>query len=835
MIANLPRWVWILVVGGLLILPSLGTYGLWDPAEIREADVAREVAEKGSFGDVTVDGQYANRPVLTVWLVAAGFKLLGVNELAGRFPLALCGLLALLLAYRIGRRLVSEGAGLLAAFVLGTTPTFLGQCRQLVSEVPYYASLLAAAGGLLAFLWPADGKRSRLDLVIGAVGLVAGFLARGALLGVALPLVALGIAVAMTLRSQHRGIGDAWPAASGPDVKIDDSLQDALRSALKPLLVALAAAGVVIGIFAFTLPNTEFLVLGGELKRLSIPPQVHVTFRELGFGMYPWFALLPVALMTFLWVSRRSQDATTETAGEDPLTAAPVPPDAPGSPEAPGRGASQAAEPCRQGEVPPGAPAAPLPPARDALIKYLVVALAILGYGAATVWAGYLGKLRFPALPWLAVGVGVLLHEAWRTHARHRLWGLVAASVILVLQQDYVMAPESLAFSHLLQKGKYPADLDIKTAMRLFGVALAVLMFFGLGGAPKAFAPTRLTSRVSRDRLRQRPVVGWLVAVPGLSWLIYGLVFVCAWLIDQLSWVGVQLGIAWRWLAGIHDRRIWLATGALTLGFAAWCTHYLTPQLSNHLSNKALFGRYHDCKSQGERLAQYLVSGRGAAYYNDGQVDKVRTQADLFKLLRQPARTFVLIPASHLGAIDKAARQAKVSYHVLDDSNSQYLIISNKLAGACAEDVNPLRKLVLRTAPSPKKRVLVNFENRVHLIGYDVDDAVSRGGKFKITMYYKVLKSMPANQKIFIHFDQPAHRFHGDHKPLDGKYPTQYWLPGDYIVDPKKVEIPMLTTPTGRYNIMTGFWLGSRRLKIVEGPNDGSDRAKIGTIRVKAF
>jgi hypothetical protein len=92
---------------------------------------------------------------------------------------------------------------------------------------------------------------------------------------------------------------------------------------------------------------------------------------------------------------------------------------------------------------------------------------------------------------------------------------------------------------------------------------------------------------------------------------------------------------------------------------------------------------------------------------------------------------------------------------------------------------------------------------------------------------------MPAGYKVFLHFDQPASRFHGDHEPLGGKYPTQYWLPGDYIVDTHEVEIPLITTPSGVYTIYMGFWLGEGRLKVVEGANDGVNRVQLGTLKVR--
>jgi len=140
---------------------------------------------------------------------------------------------------------------------------------------------------------------------------------------------------------------------------------------------------------------------------------------------------------------------------------------------------------------------------------------------------------------------------------------------------------------------------------------------------------------------------------------------------------------------------------------------------------------------------------------------------------------------------------------------------------------------VLSSPPKPRKVLTANFENRVRLLGYDVPDVVTRGGKFRITLYFHVLGTLPSGYKLFIHFDQPANRFHGDHEPLDGKFPTQYWLKGDYIVDPHDVEIPLITTPSGTYTMYMGFWLGSQRLKVIDGPNDGVNRVRLGVLKVR--
>lgn len=772
--AKVPKWVWLLLLGAVLMLPMLGSFGLWDPAEIRQADVAREVAQQGSFADVTVKGRYAPRSVLYVWLVAVGFKAFGVNELAGRLPLAICGLLALLLAYRVGRKLVSERAGLAAGFVLATTPVFLFQARQLASDVPFYLAILAAVGGLAAFLAPADGQRERRDLVIGSLGLVGAALSHGVLLGVGLPLLSLGLALVFGRRYFADAKAEEKPAVDHDDDKAADdkaadddkatddelvpptkmvpeasTLLPPLGEAWRPLAVGLVAAAGLLAVLLASIKQGKVLLLGGVYHKVALPPTFDQALRDIGFGLFPWFAVAPLALWAFVAAQRDD-----------------------------GKGDG------------------------TAFAKLVLLLAVFFGYLADVLWPGFFGPLRFPALPLLLLAVGFWATEVYDRGEVRPFWGVVAAGLVLVVHQDFFMEPQSLAFAHLTEAARYPADLKIKVPIRVFGLALAALFFLTLSGPPR---PITL---VFRTRFIGGP----------LNWLAH-----------QLDRIGGGL----RALGGEGGRNYYLASAAGALLFAGWCSLWLTPQLSYHMSNKALFETYHHCAQKGERLAQYRVSGRGAAYYNNGQVDEIRSQADLFTKLRAPARVFVLLPSSYLGSIDQAARQQRVNYHVLDDRNSHYLIISNKLSGTCTEDKNPLRKLVLRTRPTPQKKAYVNWENKLELIGYDLPDSVTRGGSFEIKLYFKVLQRLQPNYKIFIHFDKPASRFHGDHAPLGGKYPTQYWLPGDYIVDPHKIDIPILTTPSGNYSIMMGFWQGSRRYKIVKGPNDGVNRARIGTLRVR--
>ena len=555
---------------------------------------------------------------------------------------------------------------------------------------------------------------------------------------------------------------DVTDAGNEPEV-VDPgpTLGQAVKDSAKQLGIMLGVSALVIVILALMFKDTKFMILGGIFRRLDAPPTFETIFKSFGFGFYPWFALLPVALGTFVLAQGRQAHLRDRTA----------------------------------------------------FIKMVVLSLVVGGYVVASLWMGYLGKVRYPAMPWAAMAVGILVYEVWTVkYVPHRFWGVVAMGLVLILQQDYFMNPDSLAFAHLLEHAKYPIELKIKTEMRVFGVLLALLMFLSLGGAPTPIG--RNYSDTFLGRMARR-VAGILDAIGGVV----------------------------RLLVGPANRHALIVTGLAALVFAGWCAFYLTPQLSLHLSNKALFQTFHRCRTGVEALAQYQVSGKGAAYYNDGEVKAIHSTEQLFNLLKENKRWFILVPSHQLAPIDKDARQRKVKYYVLDDRSSQFLILSNKLGQReCKTDRNPLRKYVLSKEPKPKKLVRdkqgkvikPNFENRVQLLGYDVDDPVTRGGKFTLKLYFKVLGSMPSQYKIFVHFDQPASRFHGDHKPLGGKFPTEYWMPGDYIVDPHDVEIPIITTPSGTYTMYMGFWLGSQRLKLTDPDHhDGVNRVNLGRLRVR--
>ena len=296
--------------------------------------------------------------------------------------------------------------------------------------------------------------------------------------------------------------------------------------------------------------------------------------------------------------------------------------------------------------------------------------------------------------------------------------------------------------------------------------------------------------------------------------------------------------------------------GLVALSWGAYVSHGLLPNLSRHFSPKAVLETYHKAAAgAGETtMALFRVKSRSASFYNAG---KVLTEKDLsarfpwraahteplLAYLAQPQRVFALVGSSYLGTLENKSRKAGIPYYVLDAKSQWFLLVSNKL-GPGEKDNNPLRRLVKSSPPeSVGRRIQAVFKNPsspnkdgdMVLLGVDMPRVVYKGHKFTVRLFFKVNHDLNGDWKVFIHFDGPGLRFFGDHKPLEGKYPTRYWTAGTYIVDPHEVpssETSRIATPSGIYHVWMGLYHGDTRMTVLTGPKDNSNRVSLGTVRV---
>jgi 4-amino-4-deoxy-L-arabinose transferase-like glycosyltransferase len=111
----------------ILFMPFLGHVHLFDWDEINFAESAREMIVSHNYFSVQINYQrFYEKPPLFFWLQVVSMKIFGINEFAARFPNAVCGIVTLILIFRIGKKIFNENFARIWVMVyLGTILTFL--------------------------------------------------------------------------------------------------------------------------------------------------------------------------------------------------------------------------------------------------------------------------------------------------------------------------------------------------------------------------------------------------------------------------------------------------------------------------------------------------------------------------------------------------------------------------------------------------------------------------------------------------------------------------------------------------------------------------------------
>ena len=131
----------------------------------------------------------------------------------------------------------------------------------------------------------------------------------------------------------------------------------------------------------------------------------------------------------------------------------------------------------------------------------------------------------------------------------------------------------------------------------------------------------------------------------------------------------------------------------------------------------------------------------------------------------------------------------------------------------------------------------IEFGKQLEFLGANLPkNAVTPGESIDLEFYFKTLKPLDRDWKIFLHIDptQQGRRIHGDHSPVQGKYATNLWQKNEILKDHHRQTIPA-NAAAGAYTIWLGFYIGDERLPITKGNkphHDGSNRVRAGTIRV---
>ncbi len=289
-------------VAALVFLPYLGSVGLWDPWETHYAEVARQMLVRGDLIHPYWESSwFFSKPVLAFWLMVPGLWLTGAavpgaelspyTEWLVRLPFALLAIAAVaLLADAIARASSSPRAGRVTAVALSTMPMFFFVARQAMTDMAYVAPITICLAAAIRALFTETEPKARdrwWRVAFAAAGVAT--LGKG-MLGFGLPALVLAAFLAIDLK-RARGVLREIPWRDGLG------------------LWALIALPWYLAMFSFDGVDAEGLtffrrfIVHDHFARLG--SGVHTTtpggsftyfVEQLGFGLFPWVALVPAAL-----------------------------------------------------------------------------------------------------------------------------------------------------------------------------------------------------------------------------------------------------------------------------------------------------------------------------------------------------------------------------------------------------------------------------------------------------------------------------------------------------------------------------------------------------------
>lgn len=187
---HLTAIAWLIAI--IAIFTHLGSFPLLAPDEGRNAEVAREMAEKGTWLVPTYDGvTYLDKPAFYFRTVALSLAALGDTEFAARLPSALAALGVLWTVFAFCRQVYDRRTAALAVMVVASLPLIMAFSRIVifdmmlglfVSGAIFAAYLATVTEGRVAdrWYWVAAAAAGLATLVKGPVGFILPFLVMAA-------------------------------------------------------------------------------------------------------------------------------------------------------------------------------------------------------------------------------------------------------------------------------------------------------------------------------------------------------------------------------------------------------------------------------------------------------------------------------------------------------------------------------------------------------------------------------------------------------------------------------------------------------------------------------
>ncbi len=300
------------LIFGLLVLAGLAytCEALGQPRFIySESSYAQSASEMVQFNSMIVpllrEHHYYDKPILSYWMVIAGYKALGISIFASRAYSIVCSLLTMLTVAVAARRVFNPQAAVASVLCLATSMCF---AQFAASSMPDMLLTLCDALAL-AFLYAsigksqdsnqdqaqerADAKRKRLWFVLACCAMSLGFLTKGPI-GLVLPSATFALYLLCT-RQLHKL-----------------AISNVLLGALSFVAIALPwhiAVYQIDGMLPIDLlylkANLQAFVGGADVYNLNRNPIYMV--RAFFTGFLPWSIFLPFALVKTAKTVRRQR------------------------------------------------------------------------------------------------------------------------------------------------------------------------------------------------------------------------------------------------------------------------------------------------------------------------------------------------------------------------------------------------------------------------------------------------------------------------------------------------------------------------------------------------
>ncbi len=819
------------IVAALFLIAGIDGSGLWDPHELDRAELARRIAIH-VFGaeNLVVAGDENSLPTLSdlrggelgFTAMAAGFRVWGLHPFAGRLPLAFFCLAGVLAAFGFVARTVSPRAALYTAVVLCTMPAFFLQARTMIGEAAVLAAFALCFFGLGGALLEERVGPAAVFALLGVVGAMTGFLSRGLILGVAAPLL---------------GVGLSWLALVGGGVRAWRRLRP---SAIGGLSLVGGAGAAWLG--------SRPLVEGGrhlsEVKRVLgvavLPsPPLEATFdlavRELGHGLFPWSALLPFALGLVL-----------------------VPAPA-------GRAAPRGDAP--RGEAP-----------RRRAVRTLLVVGAATAYAAHVALAPFAGVTAFVGVTALAAVLGVAIEELDRRPPLPVV-GVGTLLLLAVLVADLRGMPHKGLSAFAVPDAELPLGIaeSLEPAL-LVATAWFAALALATFAAPEPGLPAPLAARVRARLARYETITRELGAIWGGN-LAFGFLVLEAGLLGMgatiligrrlgwpsvatmsRTWAYVGLNLWWfvplglctlpllvdvaRRSAGwLFERTGTPRSGGIllaALGAGAVLSVGYYGAMAEQLSPKGALDAYASLRRPHEPLGLLGLNARMGRYYGGGDgTTLLSSPREAVRFLVDDAGTtrWLVFRQGRLAELNALFRDERSENLPMVDTGSGKIFLATSRPRETSN--NPLEPFVRSRPPATLQHPLdARFGDALDVLGWEVVDddgalvdAVEVGRSYRMRLHLAVRARLGRSWRAFLHVEAAGRRHNGDHDLLGGLYPTTFWRVGDHIVDEHRFALER-HFPPGPYAVYFGYFIHRERMPVTRGRHH-EDRLRGGVLEVR--